>query len=264
MYLNRRVNRDSSHGTLGAELPVSARSPMETARHILEELTWTTRCIICDVPGCLLCADCLSKLHFIDRWQACPRCGAPFGRLICTECNHFTLQQRGLEHLPYRRCASALVHDELSRLVITTYKDAGERRMAPFMARVCAETLSPSVAKESHAIVYIPSSRKAVARRGFDHAQVVAEQLSDYLDTPVANLFERPKSADQRGLNRLQRQENMRRAVKLAAHRSATIPDRIIVYDDVYTTGATICAASEALRHAGCQEVTCVTFSRVP
>lgn len=81
---------------------------------------------------------------------------------------------------------------------------------------------------------------------------------------PLMDLFERPKSADQRGLNRLQRQENMRRAITLATHRSAHLPERIIVYDDVYTTGATICAASEALRHAGCQEVICVTFSRVP
>jgi ComF family protein len=226
-------------------------------------MVWATRCVICDRPGALLCASCRSHLPYIDRWQACPRCGAPAGRIICTECNHFTLQERGLASLPYNRCTSVMVHDERTRRIITSYKDAGEQRLSALVADFCADTVSPSVGADGYVVSYIPSSRKAVTRRGFDHAQITARQLASRLGVPLRELFERPCAKDQRKLNREQRQENMRASLRLKADIANAAPPRVLLYDDVYTTGATLCAASEALRDAGCKSIRCVTFLRV-
>lgn len=237
---------------------------VQAARDILEEMVWASRCVICDRPGALLCPSCRSRLPYIDRWQACPRCGAPAGRIICTECNHFTLQERGLGALPYRRCTSVLVHDERTRCIVTAYKDAGEQRLGDLIADLCADAVSPAVGAGRRVVAYIPSSKKALTRRGFDHAQATARQLAKRLDMPLQGLFERPRAKDQRELNRAQRQENMRTSIMLKPRAARAVPHRVLLYDDVYTTGATLCAASEALYAAGCEDVCCLTFLRVP
>ncbi|NTU89736.1 MAG: hypothetical protein HGA54_07520, partial [Actinobacteria bacterium] len=50
------------------------------------ELAWPARCVGCDLPGTLLCADCEGSLPLIDVATACPSCGAPYGVVVCTEC----------------------------------------------------------------------------------------------------------------------------------------------------------------------------------
>lgn len=253
----RRHGRIRPRQTGGAE-------SLRAARSILEEMVWTTRCVICDRPGQLLCGSCRMKLPYIDRWQACPRCGAPGGRLICTECNRFALRERGLERLPYRQCTSVLSHDDTSRRIVTAYKDSGEQRLAGVIAAFCADAVSPSTGDGGRAVTYIPSSKKALTRRGFDHARLTAAELSARLGMPLIDAFARPHTRDQRELDRKERQQNMRSSLKLRPGLDEDgLPERILLYDDVYTTGATLCAASEALRRAGCEDVACITFTRV-
>ena len=65
-----------------------------TSEALLETL-WPTRCAVCDTPGEVLCAPCSLNLSHIDWWRACPRCGAPFGRVQCSECNPVMLGATG-------------------------------------------------------------------------------------------------------------------------------------------------------------------------
>lgn len=51
------------------------------AAEALAETVWPTRCAVCDAPGEPLCEHCRTALRYVDWWRACPRCGAPFGRL---------------------------------------------------------------------------------------------------------------------------------------------------------------------------------------
>ncbi|MBQ1559106.1 MAG: hypothetical protein IIZ69_13600, partial [Pseudomonas sp.] len=64
-----------------------------------QELLWPTRCVVCDLPGELLCERCRSRLPWIEQRFACPVCGAPFGELTCTECK---------ADWPTRSCVCAL------------------------------------------------------------------------------------------------------------------------------------------------------------
>ena len=77
---------------------------------------------------------------------------------------------------------------------------------------------------------------------------------------PWVRLFSRPEATDQRKLTRVERFANMRHAVRLLP--GAVTPSSVILVDDVYTTGSTLFAATEALKDRGTERVFCITFAR--
>ena len=79
-----------------------AKEIVHQAAECAAEVLWPTRCALCDRPGSVLCPQCESSLHFIDAWQACPRCGAPFGRAVCTECNPVALKRMARRQPAFR------------------------------------------------------------------------------------------------------------------------------------------------------------------
>lgn len=226
-------------------------------------MLWGTRCIICDTPGAVLCTACRMNLPFIDQWQACPRCGAPFGRLTCTECNSLILSSLGRRETPFDRCVSAIEHAGSARRIVTGYKDAGERRLGTVMARIIADSIPPSWASDDAVLTFIPASAKARRARGFDHGEEMAVAAARSLGISCTPLFERPTGKDQRALSRIERFQNMSGRISVRSPFELPASRRIILIDDVYTTGATLFAASDALRDAGAGTIFCATFSRV-
>lgn len=229
-------------------------------QEVFAETLWPTRCAVCERPGELLCAACRRDLAHIDWWRACPRCGAPFGRVQCSECNPVMLGRFERDRLPLDACASALVLDDAAARIVRTYKDQGERRLASVIADIMAPLAHPAWLAARPAIVSVPATRRAVSRRGFDHMEEVAAVLSRSLDLPCAFPLARPRSADQRGLSRRQRIGNMKG--RFRALPGATAPEAVLLVDDVHTTGATLFEAADALRAAGAQRVFGLTFAR--
>lgn len=231
------------------------------ASEALAETLWPTRCAVCDEPGEVLCEACRRNLPYLDWWRACPRCGAPFGRVQCTECNAVMMARLGRKEPPFAACASATVFASDSARIVRTWKDSGERRLSQVMAEIMAQAVPPSWMSARPAVVPIPASARAVRRRGFDHGLELAHAVAEQLDLPIAELLARPHSVDQRKLSRKERLENMEG--RFRALPGADAPATVILTDDVLTTGATLYAATDALLEAGTQEVWCLTFSRV-
>ena len=241
---------------------ITPRFPL--ARGVAEafaETLWPTRCAVCDTPGQVLCDACRMRLPYLDWWRACPRCGAPFGRVQCSECNAVMLDAIGRTEPPHDGCASAVVYGEAPARIVRTWKDAGERRLADAMADAMADAVPPRWLKGHPFVVAVPATSAARRRRGFDHgadlAQAVAERLG--LDT-VAPLA-RPRNRDQRTLARRGRVANMEG--RFRALPGASAPPSVLLVDDVCTTGSTLFAATDALRDAGARTVHCLTFARV-
>lgn len=228
---------------------------------VVSETLWATRCAVCDAPGALLCRRCAEQLPFIDANRACPHCGAPFGRVQCTECNRTLLAQSGHEHLPLDGLASALVLDDATRRMATTYKDRGERRMASVMGAMVASVVPPRWMGGDAAVTFVPATAAARGRRGFDHGQLLAQAAADALGLPCLSLLERPSSTDQRRLGRRARLGNLGKAME--ARSDVAMPTRVIVIDDVCTTGATLYGTADALRQAGARRIYGATFARV-
>lgn len=237
-----------------------AQETMRLVGEAILETLWPTRCAVCDQPGELLCEECRQNLPYIDWWRACPRCGAPFGRVQCSECNTVTMASLERETPPFAAAASAVVYQTGARRIVSAYKDQGERRLARTMAAAMVPFVAPSWKESLQAVTYAPATPAARRKRGFDHAELLAEHVAALLALPCVNLFQRPRSIDQRKLSRSERLANMQGRLSILP--GATPPKSVLVVDDVCTTAATLIAASDALVDSGTESVYCLTFAR--
>ena len=109
------------------------------------------------------------------------------------------------------------------------------------------------------ALTFVPGDPERSLKRGQNAAEALARELGPRWALPVERLLGRPEPVrPQRGLSREQRRKNVRNSFT-AVLRS---PARVVLVDDVYTTGATVAAAATELRRAGARSVHVVTFAR--
>jgi len=216
----------------------------------LAELLFPTRCAGCEMPGAVLCDACREALPRIARPGACPRCGAPYGHLTCTECwsREWTFE-----------AAVALGEFEapLARAV-ALHKDAGERRLALVFGTLLAEEVAALWPGWAQGVAYVPATRAALRRRGFDHGRAIAASLATALEVPLLDALARTEALDQRSLGRAARAANA--AGSFSAR--GVVPARVLLCDDVFTTGATMDAAAGALLDVGAEAVRAAAIAR--
>ena len=270
---------------------------MFDCNHILDVLATTffetlspTRCVVCDKPGSVLCCSCASQLPYIDLVNACPRCGAPFGAHLCTECP-IPNSEEALRHpelaFPFLSARAALSYEAGAKQIIRTYKDGDELRLDMIIASfICQairgrsggsglnllKTKPQNILIKTHlddwttrtdAIISVPASDEAIKRRGFDHMERIGMLCAVWTGIPYKNILTCAKSTlDQRTLGRDMRFENRGGAFAVKKDVEA-IPRRAILIDDVLTTGATASAATNVLLDAGSQEVLVAVCARV-
>jgi predicted amidophosphoribosyltransferase len=149
--------------------------------------------------------------------------------------------------VPYAGPARALVHG---------WKERGLRRAATLAADlVVARVEAPIV----DALTAVPGDRERLLQRGHHPAERLARELALRWNVPLARLLTRTRhSPRQTGL----RWEGRRRNVIGAFAACAAVPPRVLLVDDVYTTGATVSSAATALRAGGARTVHVVTLAR--
>ena len=148
--------------------------------------------------------------------------------------------------------------DRRSGRLVHVFKDLGEQRLAHLMANMMLHAMPHGW--EFDAVTYVPASLASYRRRGFEHAGLIARELAMYTATPVERFLLRPHTRDQRTLSRTERIANLRGRFK-ACKDISEVGDVLLV-DDVYTTGSTLCDAADALLSAGARSVKCLTFAR--
>ncbi|MGN0295759.1 MAG: phosphoribosyltransferase family protein [Parafannyhessea sp.] len=229
----------------------------------MAELLWPTRCVGCDMPGELLCADCRAALPWIDQRWACPVCGAPFGWLTCTECARDWELAGTVCCLPFAGLAARMV---------TCYKDEGEKRLAPVIAAAMLTSLDEASswpgadggprfdACAYDGVCFVPATAEAYARRGFDHMECVAALFARGAGLPLADVLVRRSARDQRELGRDERAANLAGTVGVVEDVRGL---RLLLVDDVITTGATVREAARALLARGALAVSACSLARV-
>jgi ComF family protein len=213
------------------------------------DLLLPQRCLVCRHPGAQVCETCTSALRRIaPPW--CERCGTPTVWPVprCAECSG--------RRLAFASARAAVEYDAPVRRIVTAWKERGLRRLAAWAARVVVEHVQ---LPRADCLVFVPPDRDRHLRRGHHPAEQLAVQLADAWDCSVEPLLVRVRgSPRQRELTRSERRRNVAAAFRAVG----PSPQRVVLIDDIYTTGATANAAASLLRKAGAREVEVVTFAR--
>ena len=234
-----------------------------TTRALLD-LLLPPQCVTCDqpvgAPG-QFCAACFRKTVFISA-PCCDACGRPFGAAgqgpLCSSCQ---------EHPPsWGAARAALSYDDQSRRVLLPFKygDRTElaRALAPLMARAGAALLA-----RADLLVPVPLHRWRLLGRRYNQSALLAQALSGISGRPAAlDLLRRTRRTPPLGsLSPLRRAAVLAGAFEVQQNRSPMVPDaRILLVDDVLTTGATAEACARVLLDAGAGSVDILAAARVP
>lgn len=224
----------------------------------LTDLIYAPLCSACDAPGTRgLCAVCTHSLYPID--SACPRCAEPIA---------------GPESITCRRCRK---RPPPFVAALSPYRYGGElaralRRLKYQRRADLARDLAPLFAPAIHAsaaladvAIPVPLHWRRRARRGFNQAADLLAFAGRGLAIPIDQLSLRRvrSTASQSGLSRRERSTNVAAAFAVVRRRHRRIRGRrVLLFDDVMTTGATMAACTRALLDAGATEVIALAAAR--
>lgn len=220
-------------------------------------------------PGCrrlvaepfTLCGACWQKLRFIERpW--CEVLGTPFSY----EMGEGILSADAIASPPpFARARAAVSYTGVARQMVLNLKFGDRTELAPAMARWMMRAGAELLA-DADAVVPVPLHRGRFFRRRFNQSAELARALGALAGRPfVPDAVARIRATRQQvGLGAREREENVRGAFRVPPHREIAVRGRrILVVDDVYTTGTTASAVAKALKRAGAAEVDVLTFARV-
>ncbi len=230
----------------------------------LIDLALPPQCLACHAPVAevgALCPACWSRLRLIER-PYCERLGIPF----TYDLGPGALSAEAIaDPPPFDRARAVAVYDDVARALVhgLKYRDRLElaRWMGNWMARAGSEVVA-----QADVIVPVPLHRRRLWWRRYNQSALLARVLAERTGKPVAHgaLLRIRPTAQQVGLSAEERDRNVRGAFRVAAEGKAGIANRrVLLIDDVYTTGATARAATRALIRAGAVGVDVLVFARV-
>ncbi len=220
------------------------------------------RCLCCGAlvsePGAL-CPNCWGRIGFLEA-PFCVCCGSPFEfdvgpDALCVRC---------LTHPPrFDRARAVFRYDETSRALILRFKHADRTAAAPSFARWMARAGRDLLA-DADLLLPVPLHRWRLLRRRYNQAALLAWALSRQTGVSVDPLLLRRErdTSPQGRMTRKERRRNVRGAFALSRPEQVR-GKKVVLIDDVLTTGATIDECARILKAAGAERVDVLTLAKV-
>ena len=210
--------------------------------------------------------ESIINLFFLPK---CPFCGKVLDTVgICPKCEK-TLPWVPEEEVAFTEkdltCAAPLWYEGTVRDTLLRFKFRGGSALAEPLGEVLARCAAEQFSGEFDTVTWVPVSGKRLKRRGYDQSRLLAEAACRHWDTkPVQLLVKVQDNPAQSGLQG----EDARRANVLGVY-DPVDPDairdrRILLIDDIHTTGATLAECARVLRDNGAAAVLCLTAARTP
>jgi ComF family protein len=233
------------------------------AARLALDIALPTLCVACREPvnGEGVCAECWAKLSFIAP-PFCPRLGIPF----VYDPGPGLLSMEAIANPPaYARARAAVRYDDVARTLVHALKYQDRTDLAPAMGRWMARA-GHELLGEADALVPVPLHWRRGWSRRYNQSGALARVIERQTGVKVASeALRRVRPTQQQiGLSRSQRADNVQGAFKVASDRQSMIQGRrVVLIDDVLTSGATVDACARALLRAKAASVEVLVFARV-
>ena len=227
---------------------------LDSLRRTALDLLFPCWCLGCGKEGSLICPSCRRKLPAINS-PTCPRCGIPqTGGIICSACSNHRHDIDGIRS-PFR-------FEAVVRQAIHQLKYRNLRAITEPLAELLSNYLDAHPIP-GEVLVPVPLHRRRLRERGYNQSELLAIELGKIVKLPViADCIIRNKhtSTQARAASVAERRNNVSNAFTCRNHSLQN--KKIILIDDVATSGATLNACAATLKTAGAVSVWGLTIAR--
>ncbi len=227
---------------------------------IEDSLSKEHSCLCCDreiLDGSKfqLCEKCFQGLNKIDG-LLCSKCGEVLeeGRLACEFCKNFDYE--------FKSNKSMFYYNDTSSNIVKKLKYNKRKYYAKFIARLMTE--DKTLFENIDVITFVPVSKKTKKNRGFNQAEELATEISKMVNIEVKAYLDKViDNKHQAGLSQKERLENLKGTFSLKLEFENEIKGkRILIIDDVFTTGATLNECARVLKTKKPKLVNTLTFAK--
>lgn len=196
------------------------------------------------------CERCMEKLEYISE-PTCLKCGKALddsNRELCYDCKS--------DSHSYNQAAAVYKYSDSIKKSIYNFKYHNKREYATFYAKEMKMNCGDIIAKwNPDVLIPVPIHASKLRIRGFNQAELIAEALGKATGIPVdtQSLERKVKTVPMKELDNVQRRKNLENAFKVA--QNIVKYKKVLIVDDIYTTGATLDACATILKSAGVAEV---------
>ncbi|MGN0788887.1 MAG: ComF family protein [Christensenellales bacterium] len=200
-----------------------------------------------------LCDECKGKIEFLHD-DICHKCG----RREMSEADYCLTCQNHERH--FLRNRSVCVYDGIAKTLIHRYKFGGKKYYAPYFANMLVDKYLDE-GYDCEVVTSVPISKERARKRGYNQSQIVAKRLAEALKLPYVGqcIIKSKDNTEQAKLSGKEREENVLGVYKVI-DKIAVKGKRVLVVDDVLTTGATMSEVARVLYKAGAQKVEGLTI----
>ncbi len=197
-----------------------------------------------------VCRECMPRLPFIEG-NRCMKCSKPvYAQEIeycmdCAKTNHSYEEGRAL-----------FLYNALVQQSIAGFKYKNRREFSASYSRLMIQEMGEIWRRwDCEAVIPVPIHAKKKQKRGFNQAELIAKDIGEYLCLPCdANILYRCiNTMPQKEFSPAERRKNLEKAFKIK--QNSVEYKKVLLIDDIYTTGSTVDACADVLRQAGVQKV---------
>ncbi len=216
-------------------------------------------CPVCDkviAHDEYICRKCVPKIHYIGE-PKCKKCGKQLSNKEIEYCNDCSKKK----HF-YNNGLAVFLYDDIISKSIYRFKYHNRRTYAQFYGKAIADNNGSQIKQwGAQVIVPIPIHEKKLIKRGYNQAELIARELGRNIGIKVDEkiLVRVINTKPQKEMNKADRKKNLENAFKIATN--VVEYKKVILVDDIYTTGSTIDECTLALKAAGVEQVYFVSLS---
>jgi len=231
---------------------------------VLADNLWPPLCISCDIPiqdSNGLCSSCWARMRFLSTPQ-CSACGVPFpfdvgSQALCVACAR--------SHPPYESARASLIYDDASRGMILAYKHGDRTDLVPALTKMMMRP-GAVLLDRADIVAPVPLHWTRLLSRRYNQAGLISNRLAKICGMrSIPDVLVRTKRTGTQGdKTSAGRKRNVKGAFRVhPRHKEMLEGKRVLLIDDVLTTGATVESAARALLKDGASAVDVLTIARV-